>query len=291
MKDFLIRLAQRSIGQVPVVRSRAALPPSLPAGEGAGPPVEAPSAPARAPSSMTGEPPWPAPHAALTARDPLPATTVSPAATPAEPLPRPESSAIPTIRIVSETVAPPLPLPPAAFSEPEGRSVEPAASATAEPAMATPAIQAAPTIIIQPAPPAPKIAPPALAIQAVVQAPTAAADDPGAVIDGRPTLRSAPVEFIMPKHESRDTVAAIEPAASPRPADRDLPQLSGREAMPPVQAPQSDERVVQVRIGAIEIHAPPPPAPAAPPAPLQRPVSRGGFDEFARLRSYAPWEW
>jgi len=60
----------------------------------------------------------------------------------------------------------------------------------------------------------------------------------------------------------------------------------------PVQLP---ERTVHVRIGAIEIHgvespaAPPPPAPLPPSTPPA--TVTAGFDEFARLRSYAPWPW
>ena len=52
------------------------------------------------------------------------------------------------------------------------------------------------------------------------------------------------------------------------------------------------ERVVHVRIGAIEIHGAPAPAfaPAAPaPAPIV-PSGESGFDRYERLRSYAAWE-
>jgi hypothetical protein len=52
-------------------------------------------------------------------------------------------------------------------------------------------------------------------------------------------------------------------------------------------------REVDVRIGTIEIHAEPASPAPAPPAPLAgtavgRP--QGGFDDFVRLRTYAPWE-
>jgi hypothetical protein len=56
-------------------------------------------------------------------------------------------------------------------------------------------------------------------------------------------------------------------------------------------APGPPERTIHVRIGAIEIHGnDAPPVTAAPPAapPSSAPASPG-FDEFVRLRSYAPW--
>lgn len=52
-------------------------------------------------------------------------------------------------------------------------------------------------------------------------------------------------------------------------------------------------RDVDVRIGTIEIHAEPTSPVPVPPAPLAMPaVGRplGGFDDFVRLRTYAPWE-
>lgn len=53
-------------------------------------------------------------------------------------------------------------------------------------------------------------------------------------------------------------------------------------------------REVHVRIGTIEIHAESDtPAPMSPPpaaAPAVAAGSQGGFDEFVRLRTYAPWE-
>jgi ribonuclease E len=62
-----------------------------------------------------------------------------------------------------------------------------------------------------------------------------------------------------------------------------------------VQEPTTAEsRVVHVRIGSIEIHGAPPaaaPPPAAAAPPTTRSTYVGGFDGFARLRSYAPWEW
>jgi hypothetical protein len=66
----------------------------------------------------------------------------------------------------------------------------------------------------------------------------------------------------------------------------------GQPALRPAEA--SAERVVHVRIGAIEIHAAAPnalaAAPLAPPtAPASNPPATSGFDSYDRLRSYAPW--
>ena len=68
---------------------------------------------------------------------------------------------------------------------------------------------------------------------------------------------------------------------------------------PPIAAPVPEtlvvpERVVHVRIGAIEIHAaaapPAAPAAAAPPPPANVSSGESGFDRYARLRSYAAWD-
>jgi hypothetical protein len=56
---------------------------------------------------------------------------------------------------------------------------------------------------------------------------------------------------------------------------------------------RSSAREIQVRIGSIEIVQEQAVAAsvAAPPAPAQTVVvAQGGFDAFARLRTYAPWE-
>jgi hypothetical protein len=60
-----------------------------------------------------------------------------------------------------------------------------------------------------------------------------------------------------------------------------------------VARPPAADRIVQVRIGAIEIvgATPPPPAPAAPLA-TSPPTQRAhGFEDFAALRAYAPIRW
>lgn len=75
----------------------------------------------------------------------------------------------------------------------------------------------------------------------------------------------------------------IEPALTPAP-------LGGLAVI----EDRSPGREVHVRIGTIEIHAesdtpPPTSVPPAAAAPIAA-VPQGGFDEFVRLRTYAPWE-
>ena len=76
----------------------------------------------------------------------------------------------------------------------------------------------------------------------------------------------------------------IEPALAPAP-------LGGLRAIIEDGTPG---REVHVRIGTIEIHAEsdtPPPTPVPPAAaPALSASPQGGFDEFVRLRTYAPWE-
>ena len=83
------------------------------------------------------------------------------------------------------------------------------------------------------------------------------------------------------------------------PSVRVEPASRERSLVPPVvlraEPPAANERTVHVRIGSIEIHGAES-APAAPPAsPVAAPPGRtpngGGFDDFARLRSYTPWQW
>jgi hypothetical protein len=293
MMDFLVRLAQRSIGQVPVVRARAALAPAL-VGDAGGPAMVDAPLPAGQPSPMMAETPSPGWTAMQIASERLPA--IAPLAAPAAPAPRAEAHAILTTRIISEVVERPPPSPPMAPVERDGQGARPAAATTREPPDAAPPIQPAATIVIQAAPPAPPIVLPEPTVQTAAEAPAAIGDDAAAKTDRGPVLRPAAVEFLIPKREPRDTEASSDRATALMPLHRDLPPLTGlgpvRPAAPPASAP-SEERVVQVRIGAIEIHAPPLPPAAAPPvaAAMQRPAPRAGFDDFARLRSYAPWEW
>ena len=59
------------------------------------------------------------------------------------------------------------------------------------------------------------------------------------------------------------------------------------------QAPSVVERTIQVRIGTIEIHGHDVPPVVAPPPAAPVPVTRpdSGFEDFAPLRSYAAWAW
>jgi hypothetical protein len=87
-----------------------------------------------------------------------------------------------------------------------------------------------------------------------------------------------------PRRIEPSGMTLIEPALVPAP-------LGGPRTVLEDRGPGRD---VHVRIGTIEIHAesdtPPPTSlpPAA--APAVAAVPQGGFDEFVRLRSYAPWE-
>jgi hypothetical protein len=82
----------------------------------------------------------------------------------------------------------------------------------------------------------------------------------------------------------RPRATVIEPALSPAHlgAARTVIESRGRG------------REVDVRIGMIEIHAEPASPVPAPPAPLATAAGvgrpQGGFDDFVRLRTYAPWE-
>jgi hypothetical protein len=82
--------------------------------------------------------------------------------------------------------------------------------------------------------------------------------------------------------------AIADPSPTPAP-------LASQVEPPAPETVLLPERVVHVRIGAIEIHGAPAPM-AAPPAPPSQPASMppssdAGFDRYMRLRSYAPREW
>jgi len=95
----------------------------------------------------------------------------------------------------------------------------------------------------------------------------------------------------------------IEAAANESPAPEVVtlqPAVLAPAGVPALQSAPAPERTVHVRIGAIEIYParaePGSPAPAAlaptPVATSSAPASAaGGFDDYAALRSYAPWAW
>jgi hypothetical protein len=271
MKNFLVRLAQRSVGQVPVVRSRAMLAPPVIGTGGATPTAEAPVQPAHPPALVTGEAPSPV-AAAMRTTGELSRAIPQPATTPSVALPQAEIHAIQTTRLITEVMDRPVPATPAVSIEHDGQEARPPAD-----------LQHQPPILV-----------PDMAAQ--VPAPIAARGDAELAVDRNPAMHRVPIEFITPRHEPPDATEPTNRTATMMPASRHKPTLPGQDGVPQVLlpakvSPPSPERVVQVRIGAIEIHAPPPPPPPMA-APMPRSFPRGGgFDEFARLRSYAPWEW
>jgi len=289
MKNFLVRLAQRSIGQVPVVRSRVMLAPPVIGTGGGAPMAEAPVPPAHPPALVTGEAPSPVAAAVHTAGE-LPRAIPQPATAPSVASPQAEIHAVHTTRVITEVIERPVPAAPAAPIEHDGQETRPPADLRYQPQIVPRPIQPTAALAVQAA--APPIAVPDMAAQAPVPAPIATRGDAELAVDLGPVMEPALIEFIKPRHELLDTTEPTDRTATLTPASRHLPPLPGQVAVPPVPppakvSPPSEERVVQVRIGAIEIHAPPPPTPTA--APMQLPRG-GGFDEFARLRSYAPWE-
>jgi len=293
MRNFLVRLAQRSIGQVPVVRSRAMVAPPV-IGAGVGPAMAEAPEPSRAPAVAVGEP---SPLvAAVTHSAGEPPSAIPPAGMPSIVIPPAEIHAIHTTRVITEVVERPSSASSIASSERDGQEVAPLVATTDQPPRVAPPIRPVLAVAIEPAAPPPTMADPAP--QVPTEASALARDDIIPAIDRGPALRPAPIEIVAPRLEPLDATEPIRHAAALTPASRDLPPQFSLGAVPPAPtaakaSPPSEERVVQVRIGAIEIHAPmPPPAPPAPAAvPLPRAVPRGGFDDFARLRSYAPWEW
>jgi hypothetical protein len=129
---------------------------------------------------------------------------------------------------------------------------------------------------------------------------------PAAPATPRVDVEHVAASFLQPAHTVERVVREtrlVEPMRSPSltaPAiSRDSgalsPSAAARVAPPVRDAEAPVERVVQVRIGAIEIHgaesAPPaaPVSPAAATAPLLS--SPGDFDRYAALRTYAAREW
>jgi hypothetical protein len=294
MSDFLANLVRRGAGLAPTVRSRPApptedvdrVPSELDGTDEVSPPgADAPqSTQAATPSAL----PAAAPPAA---RDvpvaPLLSQPIAPAAAPIV-----QRVALPAT--LAPMAPPPAPLPPS------------------PPAAALP--RAADVIVVTDpsplwrAPLTRSVAPGELAIDAhAVPVHQAASHD--TVVDVRPLAPPAPgarsidrlitnTQLIEVTRDAGRVIADISP--SPVPV---APHVEWTAPSPPVihtepPAPETvalPERVVHVRIGAIEIHgaaAPVAVAPAAPsqPAPLAA-SSDTTFDRYARLRSYAPLNW
>ena len=287
MSSFLVNLARRSAGLAPVVRTRPSLPPvnAEPVAEIAterGTPSETRDAATRAPVAAmpAATPPADAPMIAMPgvmampAPAPVPIVQRAPLAAVSTPAP---SSAPPMSMRPSESAAP---LAPAQQVQALVPAVERAIAAEAMPD----------------APPAAPLAPRADALVPVIV--------PANIARGEMHIESPRVE---PVRESvrietrvieRDVPTASEIASNAAvvtiaPAATEQPPVRGARIEQPSPAP---ERTVHVRIGAIEIHGAAPAAATAPASPVAVPARNGhaaadSFDNFARLRSYAPWQW
>ncbi len=293
MSDFLLNLARRSAGLAPIVGARV------------GPPAPAP-----------GRDSEPAP----------PAAGVRTETTRAAP-PRPVETLAP--RPMAEPTAAPRAIPMAAPGVAATPAVQrmPAAPAAAEPTASAPARSvapaAAPAVTTPPAhvviePRAVKAAPRGSLAESPVVAPVIPGAEPHPIVDApsataavvpagvsveprseetpaRPAELSRIVEIVR---EERSVLAPSDertlsepplPVASVEPAPVRMPPRASEDA---ARVEPEPERLVHVRIDAIEIHAAvPEPASTRAHAPPPSAAPAGGFDEFARLRSYAPWSW
>ncbi len=277
MSDYLTNLARRSIGLAPLVAPRAPPAPFVPevvaevpaavATSAARPAVEPPVA--RAATTTPAQVQVHAMH--------VPAGVQVPAAAPpVEPLrvevhERVLESVVPEPARIETILMPAMAVPGAQAARPMSESAPARATVTQ---LVT---QSVPVPAERPAPdlPAPMVLP-------------ARAEPP-------PVDEPAPRE-VMPFETVREltqrferiiepAAAVIPPAALPlapaaMPVTQRVPEMSAAE-----------NRIVQVRIGAIEIHAATAPAPAPVAAATASRVASGGFERFTRLRSYAQWEW
>jgi hypothetical protein len=316
MSGFLANLARRAAGLPPVTQDAAALVGARGSELGAGNletavPVPADTGNENADAAQSHAQVDSVPVASV----PLPrAAAVPPAPQPAVPIVMAQDSRAaspsPAVSVTSVTapvlqrfVMPSSPAPLSPASSP------PAASPSAGP------VQPA---AMMPAPPAPPDAPPIQPredTRGLLRFPfpmPRAAEEPVAIAQPAPAARpTVDVErvaapLVEPAHTTERLVMEtrlVEPmrsASPPVPArSRDAGLLPSSAAAPAV-APARDaeapaERVVQVRIGAIEIHGAEPPPSAAPASPLSATapplLAAGDFDRFTALRSYAAWEW
>ena len=207
------------------------------------------------------------------------------------------------------------PMPPAEISEPPATpaaAVQPAIGADAGPiprplpALAGPAVaeqapaRVEPTLERDVAPPEPAAAPRRDAVA------TPAASRPGSVEPVAEPPTTVPARLLVPPIPTAApaspaavdaahavpmpaSVAAARPAtATPLPATAQ-PRPAWLE-QPPVVAPAPlPGRSVQVRIGAVEVRAESPTAPAPVAAPIRRSAARG-FDDYRAIRSHAGWD-
>jgi len=281
VSDFLVNLARRSAGQSPVARAEWTPPAAADADAAAAverdgapiqhvalpaPPAATTSAPERAmPIDRYVPPPQPIAHVAAVAAGEI----------------------VQRVALVPAVAAPQAPLAP------------PPARPSAE---VTPHVAVAPAHVEAPAQdPSPQVvAIPARAsdwsaVSRVVAPPPPVSDAPG---------RDVPT--VLPLVERiTERIVTEEHGIEPQPDDRILPPLP-RHVDAEVRTPQPAaagsvamardadppaERVVHVRIGAVEIHGPvPPPPPIAAPAIAPTLATTEPFERFARLRSYASWD-
>jgi len=254
VSDFLVNLARRSAGLAPVVRARPIL------------------------DAMDGDE-----QAPVRAADELP-ITVAPmsrhlaAATPAGVPTRDTPFGGPaTMRVAAPSASVPTP----------ARVARRAATAAAAPLPS--AAGASPM-----ASDAARRGAYASAPSSVLHVSASAPSEPREAIVGEQAPRATRNE--PPPQELRIESAAV-PSDAPAPVAVSLEPAVSTRAAASARAEPAPERTVHVRIGAIEIHgadaAPSAPATAAPVAAERTtnaaPVS--GFDDYAALRSYAPWNW
>jgi len=258
MSDFLVNLARRSAGLAPVVRARSGPPPI--ASESSSEPVAAPALSREAPQA--------------------PIVVALPGAAPS-----------PAVVEIARSVAPPVPLQVASAPAP----VVQRTPALDPPALVVPALPASRAVIASGAPAAPVRVEPALGERVVVHTVTRAAPESPAPPRERARANAEAVPaptapaFAVPATDSPLPVpVTIQPAEVAAPAIR----LPIAEPVP--------ERTVNVRIGAIEIYGADAGAAKATPsdmsiaavaAPAANAAPAGGFDDYAALRSYAPWSW
>jgi hypothetical protein len=291
MTNFLLHLAQRSVGLAPLVRARTmpaleAAAPAAAIGEAAPVPSYPRAAAVAEPSPVRlGMPPRMADETPRFA--PLERPATAPQAP--EPVPMPWRMAE-----TAEASAPAIPRP---AIEIETRPARPAAEPTPATATELPRDRPEKTVIIQATAPAPPTILPAATPDADMRDPAVVLAAPSLTPSDRREV-TAPITprdsepcRADPKEPARSDIS-LKPAALERHPIARFEPAPARPVAPPT-LPPTENRVVQVRIGAIEIHgaAPPAAASSAPVAVPARAALAVGFDGFSRLRSYAPWEW
>ena len=289
MSDFLLNLARRSAGLTPVVQSRmptAVDGIALPAAE-----ATEPESSASIPRQAGGLRETHAPAAIAAASPPMPVAApivLQPLSVPSAPVVQREATAaapVPSPAMPSQPSTPP----PAASKH--GGSVQvphpaPEAFVAIKPAV-TPRL---------PEPSAPPRSLLERHTESRIERETTRIIEPAAAPPGE--VVRVEVHDRELHHDREPAVVELVPAAIA------LAAPTGSVAEPPSEVPVASrptavepssivERTVQVRIGTIEIQGSNASGVAAPPAAAPAPVVEAaqGFDDFARLRSYAQWAW